>query len=125
MEYDLIALGLRLRQLGTDALSWRDLHVVCRQSPRVSALFRSMAPEEAPWGVSEHLLAEAVYAIRMGNWMQTEDAAKRRSHTRPKPIPRPGVKDDTAEQKTFGKGDAVPVGAMQSWLDDIHNGKVS
>lgn len=121
----MIALGLRLRQLGTPELTWRDLFVICRQSPRTSALFRALAPEEAPWGMAEHLLAEAVYALRIGNWMQTDDAAKRRSHTRPKPIPRPGVQDDTVERKTFGKGDAVPIDAMRSWLDEIHDGKAS
>lgn len=110
IEYDLIKLGLRLRQLGTDALSWRDLLVIVQHSSNGTALRVAMHPDSAPWGLSEHLLAVVADAVIAGNWMQSKDGQKNRN--RPKPIPRPGVVPD---KKKFG-GNAESMDAIKQWL---------
>ena len=88
MEYDLISVGLRLDDLGTRGLSWRDLWVVVRQSPRGSALDRELNPDEWQWGLAEHLHAVIYDALRVGIWQRGE--AKKADF--PDPTPRPGVK---------------------------------
>ena len=110
IEYDLIKLGLRLRQLGTDALSWRDLLVIAQHSGHDTALHASMEPEASPWKLSEHLLAVIADAVIAGNWMQSKDGQKNRN--RPKPIPRPGVEP---ESKKFG-GRAESMESIRDWL---------
>lgn len=89
MEYDLIALGYRLREVGTPALSWRDLAVIVRQSPRSSAIFRAVNPTDYQWGTLEMLTAAAVDALNLLVWFKTKDGAKNKN--RPDPIPRPGI----------------------------------
>lgn len=108
IEFDLISLGLRLRNVGTDGLSWQDVYTVLRQSPRSSAFFRSQNPEAHEWGLPELLLAEVADAVRVSNWQRGE--GKRADY--PKPIPRPGVKP-TAQ--TYGK-EAIPISDMAEWL---------
>ena len=110
IEYDLIKLGLRLRHLGSEALSWRDLLVIVQHSERGTALQNSMHPDAAPWGLSEHLLAVVADAVIAGNWMQSRDGQKNKN--RPKPIPRPGVVPD---KKKFG-GRAESMDTIRAWL---------
>lgn len=95
VEFDLIGLGLRLDWLGSESLSWRDLWVIVRQSPRTSALFRATNPDAADWGLAEQLTAAVFDAVQVGNWQR----ASGKRHERPRPIPRPGVEP---EGKTFG-----------------------
>jgi len=57
----------------SEALSWRDLLVIVNQLPRTSALYRSMYPDEAPWGLEARLLAAAVNALRDANWQRQGD----------------------------------------------------
>jgi hypothetical protein len=110
IEYDLIKLGLRLRHLGSDALSWRDLLVIVQHSERGAALHRAMNPDDSMWGLSEHLLAVVADAVITGNWMSSRDGQKNRN--RPKPIPRPGV---VPESKKFG-GQAESIDTIRDWL---------
>lgn len=91
-------------------LSWAELRDVVMHQPPDSALHRAMHPDEAPWRLSEHLLAVIADAVIAGNWMQSKDGQKNRN--RPKPIPRPGVKP---EKKTFG-GQAESVETIRAWL---------
>lgn len=111
VEYDLISHGLRLRQLGTDALWWRDLLVIVRQQPRHSALLRSMEPDTAAWGLSEQLLAAIADAEHTALWQRGSG----KKSERPKPIPRPGVESG---EKKIHKGDVMPVNEMAAWLGD-------
>lgn len=82
--------------------------VIVRQSPRDSALFRAMNPEDHEWSLPTLLLAEAVDDLRIGNWQR--GSGKRADY--PKPIPRPGVEPDST---TYGKG-ALPMDEMADWL---------
>ena len=112
VAYDLIALGYRLRDFPSPALTYGDLMVVVKQSPRESAIARSVDPDASQWGVGEHLLAGAADSLAWLVWAKSEDAEKRRN--RPKPIPRPGLVDPDQEQRTIG---AEPVSLDE--LDDF------
>lgn len=90
-------------------VSWADLRDLIQYQPATSALYRAMHPDEAPWGLSEHLLAVIADAVIAGNWMQSKDGQRNRN--RPKPIKRPGVEQD----KKFG-GKAEPVDTIRDWL---------
>ena len=89
LEYDLIALGLRLAWLGSEALSWRDLLVIVQQSPADCALARALNPDLAWGGLTEYLLAHISDTVSWLQWAKTEDGSKNRNH--PKLWPRPGV----------------------------------
>ena len=109
VEYDLISHGLRLRQLGSDLLSWRDLYIIVRQQPSTAAVARAMDPEGSAWGLSEQLLAAIADAAHVRVWQ----AGSGKRHDRPKPIPRPGVETGI---KKIHKHDVLPAGEMASWL---------
>ena len=108
MEYDLLAVGKNLDDLGTRRLSWRDLWVIVRQAPRGSALDRVSNPDEWQWGLAEHLMAATFDALRVANWQRGQ--AKQSDF--PKPTARPGVEP---EGKTFGR-DALPMDEMTKFL---------
>lgn len=70
VTYDLLALGLRLRDLGTDALTWAELAAVVHQSPSGSALDRARNPSHL-WDLSHRqLLAAAADMLQVGNWQR-------------------------------------------------------
>ncbi|MFC4123703.1 DUF5361 domain-containing protein [Nocardia rhizosphaerae] len=91
IEYDLITMGLKLRNLGTDELSWGDLKAVISCSPHTSALYRARQPREHEWRLDRMLLADIADSLRWLVWAKSSDAQHGRN--RPEPIPRPGVKD--------------------------------
>ena len=68
VEYDLIALGLRLRWLGTERLTWRDLLVIVRSSSQSSALLADTSPEDAAFGPTEMMLAVIEHRLRLLIW---------------------------------------------------------
>lgn len=105
-------MGLRLEDLGTSALSWRDLYVVLRQAPRTSAYARSSLGVDALWGLGEHLAASILDALNLANWQRGNQGAKSPS-PRPKPTPRPGA--DSGDKK-FGSG-AIPIGEFNDWWE--------
>lgn len=81
--------GTRLRYLGTEELTWRDLYVIVSCPKADSALARAFRGDEWPWGLSEMLQADIADSLRFLVWAKTSDA--RRNRNRPKQIPRPGV----------------------------------
>lgn len=93
LEFDLIGLGLRLRDLGTDALTWSDLWAICSCASPDSALSRALHPDSAQWRLGELLLADIADSLRWIAWTKSR-AAQRPGARPPKRIPRPGVEDD-------------------------------
>lgn len=89
IQADLIDRGLRLRHLGTEALTWGDLSAVIAHLPVESATFRAVKTDWM-WGLPEMLFADIADSLHWLVWAKTTDAQKGRNH--PKPIPRPGVK---------------------------------
>lgn len=112
VEYDLIALGLRLRDVGTERFTWHDLFVVVHQSPRSSALFRAINPDEYAWGVAEQVMAQAADALNVLVWFKTKDGQKGRNQ--PDRIPRPGVQPK--QSKRHVKATAMPVDELRRRL---------
>ena len=78
VEYDLIDAGLRLRWLGTEALTWRDLFVRVRLSHKGSALYRTLQPHPDHTFEVE-LLRRIEYHTGWLVWAKTDDAAKGRN----------------------------------------------
>ena len=111
IEYDLLTVGLHLTDLGTPALTWRDLIVFLRQAPRTSAYTRAREPERASWGVTDYLLATIADALAVANW-QRASQGRRAPGPRPKPIPRPGAE----EKQVFGRG-AIRISDFNEWWD--------
>jgi hypothetical protein len=109
IAYDLIAMGLRLRDLGSDEFTWGDLRVIVTQAPRSSCLYRALYPDEYQWGLQEQLMALVADMLSVANWQRGSGASK----DYPKPIPRPGIEDDTA---SFGE-DAMSIEDMDDWLN--------
>lgn len=77
---------MRLRDLGTDRLTWRDLFVVVSQAPRDSAIVRAM-DQDAHLTVDTLLLRAVEYAVRVNTWARTKDAQRATPQHRPDPIP--------------------------------------
>lgn len=112
LKSDLIDRGLRLRDLcAVDDFNWDDLSAIVYrlQGDQESALYRAMNPDWM-WGLPEMLLASTADTLRWLQWAKTSDGQKGRNQ--PRPIPRPGVKDDREHI-----GDApVSVAAMNEFL---------
>ena len=88
MEADLIRVGLRLRDLGSESFTWTDLRALITHSPPDSALRRKLDVHEG-WTADTFLLAAAVDALNWIAWTKTVDGQKNRN--RPRPLPRPGM----------------------------------
>lgn len=89
VEYDLIKLGLRLRWLGTERLTWRDLLVIVMHSSQTSALMADTSPEDAAFGPTEVMLAVLEHRLRVLIWQNGGGKGKR-----PEMMPIPGSKSD-------------------------------
>jgi hypothetical protein len=112
IEYDLLTMGLHLDDLGTLALSWRDLLVILQNLPRTSAYGRAKCGDDAEWGLLEQLSAMVSDRLDVANW-QRANAGKKTPSAKPRPIPRPGVKDDRAK---VGR-DPIKVKDFDAWWD--------
>jgi hypothetical protein len=109
IEYDLIQHGLRLDDLGSGRLSWRDLKViVTRMPPQKSALQQELASQDAGWTLTNHLLAEAVDSLHLLLWAKTKDGYKNRN--RPHPIQRPGRRRERLGKQPLG------ISEIRDWL---------
>ena len=107
LEFDLIKLGLRLRDAGSLAFNWRDLMVICRRLGRDSELYREMNPgDDVSWSVDTYLLAQLV---DNSAWQIYQ--ANHGKGTKPKPVPRPNSDDHKVV-----KYDTLPVDEMRDWL---------
>lgn len=112
VAYDLIRLGLRLRDFPSPHLTYGDMAVIVRRAPQDSSIAQSVDPEASRWGLSDQLLALVGDYLAWIAWSKTADGEKNRN--RPKPIPRPGVEPDEDIQK-FGS-DPVPIDELEEFL---------
>jgi hypothetical protein len=108
IEYDLLRHGFRIEDLGTAACSWRDLQLILRFGEN-TAVAREIAGQDAAWTLTNQLLAGLIDAVNVGNWQRQ----RKKGAPRPKPIPRPGVREET---KRYGSK-PIPISAFQSWWD--------
>ncbi len=110
IEYELLRIGRRLRDLGT-RLTWRDLLVLVRgwqKSPH-NAVSEAIHGYSV-WTIEEQLLAELIDVGRMANWQRQNKphAAK------PKRTPRPWERQK--ETRRLGR-DAIPISAFDDWWE--------
>lgn len=113
VEYDLLRLGKHIDDLGTPALSWRDLWVLVTCAQPDTATFKALNPE---WQHTLELefLRSIEYTNRWNQWAQTADAAKKRPTDVPKPAPLPW--DDPKPRGDDAKPTAVSIDEMNAFL---------
>lgn len=90
VEFDLIKLGLRLRDCPSESFNWRDLWVIVTNAPQDSSTFSAVNTDAAGWTKTNMLLADIADATSWLVWAKTKAASK--GGTPPDRIPRPGVK---------------------------------
>lgn len=100
--------GLRLRWLGTQELTWRDLIVIVRNSPEIRT---AVVGEDDAWGLREQLLAGLFDLLNVANWQRGGDDSK----PRPEPLKRPGVASANTGE-TLAHGKAVSIEEMNARL---------
>lgn len=107
LERELLGLGLRLRWLcdGTGRLDWGDLRAVVMHSPPGSPLRRDVGDG---WTVTDHLVALVADTLAVANWQRQG----KRNAPRPKPLPRPGMKED----RVYGS-DPIPLSEFSEWWE--------
>ena len=89
LEYDLMQVGERLRNVPSPTCDWRDVWVMVRYAQPGTAVFRALGDEQADWGITEQLQAMQVDYLAWLVWAKTKDGQAGRNA--PKPVPRPGV----------------------------------
>jgi hypothetical protein len=95
VEYDLLRLGRHVDDLGTPALSWRDLWVIVSHAQPDTATFKALNPD---WQhtLEVEFLRSIEYTNRWAQWAQTADAtgdtpkpSKKKPRNVPVPVPLP------------------------------------
>lgn len=109
VEYELIRLGLRLRDLPSRTFDWRDLWSIIKSLPEDSAIHRALEviDEDSIWTPHMMLTAEILDLAAYLVWFQTKDGQNGRN--RPKPYPRPGYRPE----EPFAP---LPAEEMLAWL---------
>lgn len=100
LEYDLIKLGLRLRNLGTAALTWEDLGAVVfgLQLDPTTALAKTIhGPELLQWDAHAQLMAGVFDQIGITNYLIRRTMGGDEKAEPPEQLPRPGVKPKTVQ----------------------------
>lgn len=108
VEADLIDRGFRLRWIGEEDFTIRDVLTIIENLPGESALARKLNPDSWMWSHTDHLLALVYDRLAEHNWMISRDG--QRNVNRPKPLPRPGIEPDNSVRKLGGR--AIPVSEM-------------
>lgn len=106
VERELIAHGMRWRDVGSPSCTWRDVFALFAAAPPQSPVHIAIHGEEASWGPTEHLLANIADQIAM---LRYERAG--RKGRKPKLTPRPGKRDN----QHFGK--ARPLSQTRARLE--------
>lgn len=116
-------MGLRLRWLGSDRLTIRDLLVIVRECSSLSPIARWSDPDAFGWGVQEYILAAVFDVLQGANWQRSGGQGKK-----PEPIGRPGaikrhsdVNDMSdnpmgANESGVFRGESTPLNELMDWL---------
>ena len=84
--------------------------MIVKQSPRDSAVHRSVVGADHEWGLSEQLLAALFDVLAVANWQRGGDGNAKK----PEPLNRPGVKKSAGDVVAQGK--AVSTEEMDALL---------
>lgn len=107
IEYEAVRAGRSLRDL-----SWREIKVLVRHAEPGSAIYRATFGEQATWSVTDHLLAALVDLMNLLVWFKSKDG--QRNQNRPKPVERPGTREEAPVELPVGDD-----GAVGSLEDDV------
>lgn len=109
VEFELIAAGLRWRDIGSDAFTWRDLFVLVRRWQKLpgNALGAAVHGHEVPSWV-EQVLAVLVDQVQATNFL-----LRRGKGARPKRLARWWEK---RKQQKFGR-DPIPISQFDDWWE--------
>lgn len=110
VEHELIRLGLRWRDVGSEAFTWRDLLVVVEEISTDSALMRAMHPDI--YAMPRREMELLAYYLNVAN-VQRGNASGARRHDFPEP---PAWARSGKESKVFGS-DPLPFDEMAAFLD--------
>lgn len=98
---------MQLVDLLDGTLSWRRFLVLVNQLPLDSATARAEIGDAAAWPIEAHLMAGVYDQLAQANWQRSVIHGRGRMPPKPKPIPRPGVADQTDGRKLGGQGYSV------------------
>lgn len=70
IEFDLLERHYRLDDLGTEALSWRDLFVLVRRWEKQPGTATAEAVHGERWSVTDQLLAHVFDLLNLANWQR-------------------------------------------------------
>lgn len=63
VEYELLSLGIRWRDIPSEQANWRDAWVAIKCRPNGGALHRALDPEGANWSVTDFILARLTHSL--------------------------------------------------------------
>lgn len=87
VAYEVMSAGMRLRDLGSDTLTWSDLATLLRYPRERGPLYRAVLGDRADWDHQAQLLATIIDMLAGANWQRSGG----KEQDRPEPYPRPGV----------------------------------
>lgn len=113
VEFDLIKLGLRLRDVGSKRFTWEDLRaaLVGIRSDPASSLARAVEGPDLQWTLTAQLIAAVYDQTQYSNYLLRRLAGDDKADL-PEPLPRPGVKPTTVQWA----GKAVTIEEMDRLL---------
>jgi len=111
IEYDLLTHGLNRADLGTLALSWRDLLVLVKRWQKLPGTALCEAINGVVWSTGDQLLAELLDSTHSANWQR----AGKKSAPKPKRIPRPWEKN---KKQSLGS-EPIPISKFAAWWDSF------
>ena len=106
MEADLLGMGITLEELG-ERVSWRAVIAFAKHAGPGTALYRVSNGRDSAWSLDSQLLALIVDVLSVANYQRGGGKG-----SKPKPIQRPGVKNETS---TKWGGAAVAAGSFDDF----------
>jgi hypothetical protein len=108
VEYELLRVGKRLDDIGTEALSWHELWIVAINAPPKSPLHISIAGDAAFWSIETYIFASILDALNNANWQRGGGKGMR-----PTPVKRP---QDKQKEQRFGS-EPILITEFDEWWD--------
>jgi len=123
MEADLLRLGLRLADVGSERLTWRDLLILTIGFRSDSRTLFYLSVNGHSWGQMESLTADLIDTSMLQAWLMANQGSKSPS-PRPKPFPRPEAlvkASEAAEQKRAAEARArVNPAHVAAWAEQMN-----
>lgn len=82
-----------------------------------SAVFRAINPDWQ-WTLDAQLAAIQADALHVLVWSKTKDAERKSPRHYPKPIPRPGAKEQPKAEDRFKEVEGLPKDDFMAWMDN-------